>query len=543
MRPAWRLLLTLALAACATPSQTEKGGLIKVSAGGKAVDDAFKPRRFALVLGIDHTDDTGFRPLRFASKDAQDVAAALSDPTLGAFDAVTVMTASEQTTKVAVLDALKGLERLATRPDDIVVVYISAHGTLARDERGVLRRYLVTRDTRLDQVPTTGLSMETLKDAFDALPSHRRVLVLATCHSGSGKSLLPKDVEAELATLKAPFYAPPLEVTSRTSMVLSASDWGEPAREDESLRNDIYTHFLVEALDGVGDRNLDGAVTATEAHDYARRRTYAFTQGRQHPSAEILEVGADPIVLSGAVTHLGNPELFSYSARLDGFTLKVDGDDKGELPGGAAVAPGKRSVELLKGGVVLLSDQVTVEAGERVDLDSLLQKSEPHRAVSLTGGVFGFADAVSRSQLLPAVPTAGASVRFERVFGSPIATHIELSGSMGTHTLLQNAPFSYQLWTLSLGADYLWRYRALELFAGPQVAGVVLTRSFALQTYDGMQSVVTFSPGVSGGAAVLLPWNFELSLRAQVMVAFMMVDGSSKALGFVGGIGALGYRF
>src|SRR5205814_6468465 len=136
---------------------------------------------------------------------------------------------------------------------------------------------------------TTALSMDKLEGGFKQLASRRRLLVLATCHSGSGKSLLPREVEAELATLKAGFYAPPLEEASRAAVVLSASDWGETAREDESLENDIYTHFLIEAL-AQGDRNLDGAVTATEAHDWARRRTYAFTGGRQRPSAEILEV-------------------------------------------------------------------------------------------------------------------------------------------------------------------------------------------------------------------------------------------------------------
>jgi hypothetical protein len=538
-----RLLAAVLCAACATPGQTEKGGLVKVAVDGKALDDAFRPRRFALVLGIDETDDTGFRPLRFATKDAQDVASALNDPKLGHFDAVRVLTGPEQTTRQAVLAALKGLASLATRPDDVVVVYISAHGTLARDERGVLRRYLVTKDTQLHQAATTGLSMEALKDAMESLPSHRRLLVLATCHSGSGKSLLPKDVEAELATLKAGFYSPPLEATSRAAMVLSASDWGEAAREDESLRNDIYTHFLVEALDGSGDRNLDGAVTATEAHDYARRRTYAFTQGRQHPSAEILEVGADPIVLSGSMSRLGNPELYSYSPRLDGFTLKVDGEEKTELPGGAAVKPGKRSVELTKGGVVLVSDTVALEEGQRLELDSLIDKQEPHRSVTLGGGAFGFADQVSRSQLLPAVPIANIGLGWERPFNTPLLTHVELSGSFGTRTLLPNAPFAYQLWTVSAGVDYLWRYRALQLFIGPQVAGLYLTRSFALQTYEGTQSVITVMPGLSGGAAVLLPANFEVLVRAQAMVAFMMVDGASQTLGFIGGNASLGYRF
>ncbi len=62
-------------------------------------------------------------------------------------------------------------------------------------------------------------------------------------------------------------------------MVFAACDWGETAREDEGLKNDIYTHFLIEGLNGSADRNIDGAVTATEAHDYARRRTYALHRG------------------------------------------------------------------------------------------------------------------------------------------------------------------------------------------------------------------------------------------------------------------------
>lgn len=537
-----RPLLTVVLlsAACAA-TQTEKGGLTAVKVDANALDAAYRPRRFALLIGITQTRDEGFRPLRYAAKDAHDLAQALSDPKQGAFDSVAVLERAEQTSREGVLAGLEALGRRATRADDVVVVYVSAHGTLARDERGVLKRYLVTSDAVLERASETALSMDSLERAFQGLASRRRLLVLATCHSGSGKSLLPREVEAELQTLKAGFYAPPLEETSRASVVLSASDWGETAREDESLQNDIYTHYLVEAL-ASGDRNLDGAVTATEAHDYARRRTYAFTQGRQRPSAEILEVGADPIVLSGAVRRLGNPELFSYSPRLDGFSLKVDGDAKVELPGGAAVAPGKRHIELTKGGPALFDGDVTVVEGERLSLDTLLERREARTAVSLTGGAFGFADSQSARELLPAVPMAGVAVRHERPFDAPLAAHAALSGSFGTRTLLANAPFSYQLLQLTVGLDYLWGRGWLRLFGGPQVAGLWLRRSFALETYAGAQNVVTVMPGLGVGAAAVFLEHFEVSLRAQLMLAFMAVDGESRALGFAGAFAGVGYR-
>nr|UXE44848.1 hypothetical protein Hi04_10k_c3807_00013 [uncultured bacterium] len=541
--PTRTALLCVVLAGCASaPVQRDKGGLVPVRVETGALDSAFRARRFALLIGVDRTDDEGFRALRFAAKDAKDLAAALSDPQVGHFDGVTVLTAPKDTTRASVLSALQHLASVATRPDDIVLVYVSAHGTLARDDQGVLRRYLVTSDAQLRKVEQTALSMELLEAAFKTLPSRRRLLVLATCHSGSGKSLLPKDVEAELASVKSGFFAAPLEEASRASVVLSASDWGETAREDDGLQNDIYTHFLVEALVS-GDRNLDGAVTATEAHDFARRKTYAFTKGRQRPSAEILEVGADPIVLAGSVRRLGNPEVFSYSSRLDGFTLVVDGAASVELPGGAAVTPGMRHLQLSKGGAPLLDEDVIVSEGERIELDTLLRRSQPRRSVSLGGGAFGFADAQSRSTLLPVVPTANLAFRYERPYDAPVALRLGLSGSAGTRTLLSSAPFGYQLLSLSAGADLLWARRWLQLFGGPEVAALWLRRSFALETYMAAQDVLTVMPGLSLGAAVVFLEHWEVSLRAQLMLAFMAVDGTGRALGFAGGSAALGYRF
>ncbi len=531
----------LLAAGCATGS-LEKGGLVKLKLEQGALDEAYRPRRFALLVGIERTADETFRPLRYAVKDANDLATALKDPGVGRFDDVQVVTQEQATSRAGLLEAVAQLARKANRPDDIVVVYASAHGTLARDERGVLRRYLVTSDADIAHAAQTALSMEALEAGFKELPSRRRLLVLATCHSGSGKSLLPRDVEAELKTLKAGFYAPPLEEASRASVVLSASDWGETAREDEQLENDIYTHFLIEGL-ASGDRNGDGAVTATEAHDWARRRTYAFTKGRQRPSAEILEVGADPIVLSGAVRRYGNPELFSYSQRLDGFELKIDGETKTELPGGAAVAPGKRRVELTKGGAPLFDEQIVVGEGDRIELDALLRRVEPRRSVTLTGGAFGFADAASRAALLPAVATAGLTFRWERLFDAPLALQLGLAGSFGSSALIENAPFRYQLITGSVGVDYLWQRGWLQIFGGPEVAALWLGRSFTLETYVGAQNVVTMMPGVSLGLAFLFLEHFELSARARVMLGVMSVDGQSKALGFFSAFAGAGYRF
>ncbi|WP_224368304.1 caspase family protein [Hyalangium versicolor] len=541
------LMMLGALVACTGPAAYEKGGLVPLKLDEATLSTAYAPRRIALLVGIAEFQDPQWRNLRYSEKDAQDLAAALQDPARGHFDQVRLLTTPEQTTRASILAALRELQQEATRPDDVVVVYFSAHGTLSRDGQGELKRYLVTHDASYHSIAQTALPMDVLKAEFDKLPSRRRLLVLATCHSGNGKSLLPKELEQELAGIKSGFYARPLEESSRASMVFAACDWGETAREDEGLRNDIYTYFLIEGLNGSADRNADGAVTATEAHDYARRRTFAFTQGRQRPSAEILEVGADPVVLSGSIDRLGRPELFSYNPRLDGFTLKVDGEPRTDLPGGTAVMPGNRIVELTKGDAVLVRREVEVAEGQRLPLEQLLADAFPHRSLSLVGGMFSFVDRRSRTELLPASPDVGVALRLEDRPLQDFALMLDLGGSHGRHQLElvpgSQVPFAYTRLSLGVGMPYLWRWDRLSLFAGPRVAALYLRRSFAVDTFVGGQEYFTFSPGLMGGAVWRLSERLELISQMQWMLTYVVVDGKGQAVGFAGGLAGVGYRF
>jgi len=534
----------LMAAGCAhAPATGEKGGLVAVHASDSEVEHAYQPRRFALLVGITELEDADWRQLKFANKDANDLAMALADPHEGDFTEVKVLTRREETTRDAILKALDELAAQADRPDDILVVYLSAHGTLGRDAHGALVRYVVTSDAQFHAVPSTALAVDTVTEHLARAGSRRRVLVLATCHSGSGKSLLPREVEEELASLKGPLH--PLESSSRAAMVLSASDFGETAREDETLQNDVYTHFLVEALSGKGDRNGDGAVSATEAHDYARRRTWAFSQGRQRPSAEIMEVGADPILLSGHIERAGRPELYSYAPRLDGFTWKVDGAERIELPGGAAATPGAHSVELTKGDNILLSDSVSLGVGQRLDLDAMLNRKAPWRTVSLLGGGFGLFDGPGQAQVLPASPSVGASLKLDRVLLERLSFEADVSGFTGPQRLNVGGvgvPFTATSLQAGAAVVYPWTFGRASVWVGPRVAALWVQRSFSLKAFDADQSALSVTPGLMAGAGYQLG-SWEVALNTQLMLTVLSVNGAPRAMGFFGGWAAVGYRF
>jgi hypothetical protein len=536
------------LLACAAPARSEKGGLVPLDVPREHTDRALAPHRIALLVGIQGYDDPEWRPLRYPGADAAALAAVLRDPEIGGFDEIEVL--ADRPTREEVRAALSRLADRSRDERDTVLLYFSSHGTLARDATGLLRRFLVARDTRVSDVPGTGLAMDEIKADFDRLRSRRKVLVLATCHSGAGKSLLPEDVRAELGGIKAGFFVRPIEEVSRASVVLSASDWGEAAREDEKLGNDVYTHFLVEALRIGADRNGDGAVTVSEAHDYARRLTYEFTGGRQRPTAESTEVGADAVVLAGKVVRHGRPELFSYAARLEGFTVQVDGEPLAELPGGVAVEAGRHHVQVAKGGgPELWEGWVRLGEGERVDLEHLVERSPGRLELAPEAGGISFLDARSRRDVLGSVPAFGAAVAYDDWPRQGMSLRMDLARSSGSSRIQQGprmADFHYTAFTA--GASLPWRvtpasFGGASLLAGPRLSALWLDRRFELALPPPGQSRFTLSPGVLLGAS--MPLGKHVSLGAELHLDFTVVrvDGENRSSGLGEVLLGAAYRF
>ena len=57
----------------------------------------------------------------------------------------------------------------------------------------------------------------------------------------------------------------------------------ETSVENSGLRQGIFSYFLLEALQGKGDKNNDNVVTLTEAFDYVRKEVNHHTNKYQTP--------------------------------------------------------------------------------------------------------------------------------------------------------------------------------------------------------------------------------------------------------------------
>ncbi len=376
----------------------------------REVEALFRGRRLALLVGPEGFGEGGFPDLRFTGDDVRALAAALDDPERGRFDVVEPLTAPEQTTRAGVLAAMQRLEDQVDSADDTVFVYFSTHGTLATGSGGDLEQYLVLQDTRLDDVRGTGLSHDEVLSWLEAMPSRRKVLLLATCHAGQGKSVLSPDMEEMMQGTKGLPPVPALRDVSEAVVVIGVCAYNEVARESDDLGHDIYTHFFLEALED-GDLDGDGAVTVTEAHDHARQGTWEFTQGTQRAYARAEITGTDPVILSGERQQQGLGLLASYWEQLAGLQVVIDGLVKGELPGQVPVPPGQHVVTLVEpdSGRVVARQRLSLDQGTRLDAQKLL--SRDHFRFATGVGVSTFSDP------MPTGPIGTAEIHVPRFPG------------------------------------------------------------------------------------------------------------------------------
>ena len=148
------------------------------------VSKSLGARRLALLVGITQFEDESWPGLKHARHDARELGQLLADAQLGRFDAVEVLAAAGGSSLAQVEAALDRLTAQNTSRHDTVLVYFSTHGTLVRGPEGSLTRYLVTTDTDQKRIRATALPVHQLMQRFERLPSQRKVLVLASCHSG-----------------------------------------------------------------------------------------------------------------------------------------------------------------------------------------------------------------------------------------------------------------------------------------------------------------------------------------------------------------------
>lgn len=195
--------------------------------------------KWALVVGISTFKDSSIN-LKFAAKDATDFKNFLVSKENFKPDHVKLLT-DESATRENVIGLL-GEKWLAThvRPDDMVVVYVSSHGSAATDQAGGTN-FLVAHDTNKNSLAATGIPMQWLSNIVaEQVKSDRIILILDVCHSGAAsegqKGLARHGVDSNAIKI------------GKGQMVLCSSLADQVSWESKNYENSVFTHCLMDAL-------------------------------------------------------------------------------------------------------------------------------------------------------------------------------------------------------------------------------------------------------------------------------------------------------
>lgn len=266
--------------------------------------------RFALVVGVGQFRH-GIQPLEYAARDAMNFFQFVTDPRRGQFRPEDVMLLTQHNaTRANIASAFDRLRQIAGE-DDLVVVYMSSHGS-PPDKRGAVN--IVTHDTEVsprERIWHTSINEEMLRQFVDGVRAKRLVVILDTCYSNGayrsvpgflppgGKSLGASDsegygishdygrrllgakdlvLEAEPARAAQAKSATGAAVEPWGRVLIGASGSGEQSWESDRLRSSIFTHYLIDGL-----TRHNGSLQ--QAFTYAKPRV--ATHVRQEKGADI----------------------------------------------------------------------------------------------------------------------------------------------------------------------------------------------------------------------------------------------------------------
>jgi len=234
--------------------------------------------RWAVLVGVNEYEDTGnYGQLQVCVKDVHAIREQL---VAGGFDPARIRLltddATELPTRDNILVALKAVAD-ATERDDLLFFYYSGHG----DEDGG-ESYLVARNGKRLVLSDTAVRLSRVKEIMEQAPARAKVIVLDACHSGAdigGKG--PKPMSEEF--IRRVFQQ------AEGLAVLASCKQGQLSYEWHENERSVFTHFLLEALEGQADLDEKGFVTVQDANRHVVNGVKLWASQRNRSQTPTLE--------------------------------------------------------------------------------------------------------------------------------------------------------------------------------------------------------------------------------------------------------------
>jgi tetratricopeptide (TPR) repeat protein len=307
------------------------------------------PRSYALVIGIaQYKNLSEKQQLHYSERDAESIYSILISPEGGNYRAENVHTLiGSKATLAGIRKEMEEWLPSVAREEDRVLVYFAGHGFVSQGQA-----YLAPYDIDLDKIAKTAYPMATLGSVFGKIKAKWKVLLTDSCHSGA---VTPdtdvQTINKSLMDLSRSLFS--LTASRDRERSFESPDWGGG--------HGIFTYYVVRGLEGEGDENRDGIVTADELAEYVRINVRQATEGKQNPTSDRSSFDPDMLlayVPTRAAVREAPPPKFGaliVESNMDGVEVFLDDKSVGivnklqplRLPG---LVPGIHTIRGVKMG-------------------------------------------------------------------------------------------------------------------------------------------------------------------------------------------------
>jgi uncharacterized caspase-like protein/peptidoglycan/xylan/chitin deacetylase (PgdA/CDA1 family) len=299
---------------------------------------------WAIVIGID--DYAKWPKLQYAARDAQAIRETLIQKFSFATDHV-VSLSNQQATRVGILSAFHDkLAHSGMKKNDRLFVFFAGHGATRQLSSGRDLGYIIPVDSDPNQIATDAIPMTELQNISESLTAKHALFVMDACYSGlgltrgGGSGNFMRDNAKRLGR-----------------QMLTAGGADQLVADGGPNGHSVFTWTLLQGLEGKGDLNGDGIITATELAAYVApavaavsRQTPAFGS---LPGSEggdfVFELPASSEFLNAQTTQLTG-DAIAMNSKLDAVrSASLPAQSKPESPGAnVATTPAPSTTVVVK---------------------------------------------------------------------------------------------------------------------------------------------------------------------------------------------------
>lgn len=252
--------------------------------------------KWALVIGISNFKDPSIN-LQFAAKDAMDFRNHLVFEENFKPDHVKTLI-DQSATRDNIVSHLgdKWLRKVAKK-DDLVVIYLSSHGTSARKEVGKAN-FIVAYETNLNNAVLSGIPMQWFTAGIrDLIPADRIVIVMDVCHGGAlrqtaanyaGDEAEDPHGKGSKALMRGPDMTTGELNVGTGEIIIASSEADQVSWESTKYPNGVFTRRFIEGL-----RSRGPTTTISQAYKQMRARVeQEVLRDRAQIQTPIMEAGS-----------------------------------------------------------------------------------------------------------------------------------------------------------------------------------------------------------------------------------------------------------